>query len=226
MFGERWFFGQRDCCSVIAYGWPAEEHSVGTTQVLKPVLEGPSAKVTYLPVVDPLIWSARPFKIISPMHQACLIEGNTIENGSVEVNLKDAIAYTNGMVCVPYMPEAPLIEVATRHGYWGLPFSFIKQVLRWSSLNEEGTIINAIMALCREWIPDCTDEDIGFALDTRKSLGLDRNLEAVLDLEYVVEAFDKEERKKVEQEIKDAKNERKARREFHKSVKEWKATSY
>jgi len=90
----------------------------------------------------------------------------------------------------------------------------------------EWTLVEVIIKLAKHIIPEAEMSDaLMESILAKRSVSYedDEDIEKVCEIEYLLDCFDKDERRSLEQEVKDAKDEREQQTAFRNSVHRWKA---
>ena len=213
-------------CSVFAILWPV----VKDGPTWKPKLDT-SSKAKHVVVCDLAIWRATPVQIIGPMHNALLKIMNTDPGTDGCCTLPASHNFGVLKIClIAVGEERPLLQTAALEAFWDLPLSFLVTLAHYLELSSVGCrLFDVLQQLLKHLVPSdvLTDEIIMNVMTKRRlSMEPDDDLQQICDLEYVLDTFDKTDRKNLEVEINVAANSKADYAEFSDSVAKYKAHSY
>ena len=142
-----------------------------------------------------------------------------------QVDLKDSDEYGRlELVAMPTGPRRPLMECVAREGFYSLPQSFLQALCTYLCIEADGTSTLAILkALCYAIIPELTDDEFLSILSQRGFHGEDEHdLSSIVNLEYVIDCFDVEEKKRLKGEILAAKTQKAVHTQFLEALHKYK----
>jgi len=217
-----WKFCQGSICNTVACTWPAVQQD----GMYAPLVSD-TAAAEYVTIFDPRKFEAMSIQPISPMHRA-IAKSAPEDNPNGNVMLRSSPTFgTLKMVAKPVGKPDTLLIISALAAFWDLPLSFMRWLVIYLDFALTGTSMFAVLfCLLVGIIPShrLTDELLIEILTTRcVEMEPDKDLEKVSELEYVLDNFDKEERKTLEKEIKAAKEDKTAYKTFFRDVQAFKA---
>ena len=127
---------------------------------------------------------------------------------------------------MPIDGERPLIECVTRQGYFNLPVSYIKLVLTYLGKDSRAcTLRDVLLDAIDVSIPEPA-VDLIIKILTRRKVWHEQCQahDPVVEMEWVLECFDKEERATLEAELNNSKQQKKSHADFASELREYKVT--
>lgn len=181
------YFGIGDICATLVVGWRARP--------------GPFQD-TFVPDVSPGVapelfvvwraqdWEAFPFEIRSPLYLAVRAAGGDADG--YEVTLPPASSSGFSLMLASKVGAVEELQVVVaRLGFGQLPLAFLRTLAAQCGLDQEVTLLDAIVGLVRHFIHDVQDNDLMAILQRRMvSAEIPADVREVLDDEQIVEAFD------------------------------------
>ena len=220
----QWYIGVGQLCEVIVKLWPATV--IGNE--FHPQLT-PGTRAETFTFHDPNLWVARPIEPVAPMRRAVQLEsqaGGAMLIGDL-CDLDDSAKYGRlEVVAFAFEPERPMLQAAVREGCWDLPPSFLLRLCKFYDCTIIGHLIfDLLYSLARGLIPaDQLTDDLLDKIFAKRSAAFeyDEDYESIIELEFVLEAFDKSDRSALESEIKSARTLKQDRDTFEKQRCDWK----
>lgn len=220
-----WHMCIGDVVGVVAYGWPVRQCDDGT---LVPVTEAGTCPQP-LVMMQAEVWEAMPVTPISPLRRALLRVRGSNATTSRPLALRDAATYGKlTMALLPRDRARPLLEAAARQGFFELQVPYLRHLADFVGAQiTDFSLLAVVMALAKHIIPaaDMTDALMDSILACRNlTYEDDEDIEKLCELEYVLDCFDKDDRRTLETEVKGAKNERASHSTYREHLRQWRAT--
>lgn len=220
----KWFLVVGDLFGSFLSLWPVKRRDVFFELVLDETAEAENVAIT-----DVDAWEARPILPISPQHVAIKIAQGPDAKPDAYVKLQHSNAYPD----VPLVAEAidktrPLLECFCRSGCGDAEPPFLLELCGHLGLVPEGNdLFDLITVLCRKAISktELTDELLA-EIYMKRQVTQEPNADVadLLDLEYIMEAFDEYDKKALEPELKSAKATTNASKQFRTRYVAWKVS--
>jgi hypothetical protein len=213
------------CLSDVIWAWEAKE-SPSCPGVYVPLVTESTTQVP-LVVVDLKHWFAQPIAIKCPMHVA--IRKTSPDAGPNDpVDLPESTSFGPLSIVVEATDiERPLLETACRAGFWELPVSYLRELIAELGFEPAPTkdLVETIAYMALLIIPGLTEAELLDIL-RKRTLYFESDaddLGKVLELEFVMDIFQGQERKQLEDEIKEAKSTKRKQQEYHAALVVYKA---
>ena len=217
--GQDWCFSSGCVVGQLALMVPTSKITKGGQVMYKLDVDKP---VYFESVLDLEKFKAMPFLPIGPMHQAIIVEAGTCKT-DVITTLEEYEAYGDlPVAAMPTDKARKLLECMTREAFMDLLVSYIKQVLEYSGHDCKSTELkDVLIEAFAVGIPESkqTPELLLKILEKRKHWHeRSRAHDPVVEMEWVLDCFDREERKSLEIEIRDSKNSREGHKRYQQDV--------
>ena len=177
-----------------------------------------TAKPKLMTITDPYAWEAQEVIVVGPMHQAILEEmkAQGIDDPNKEVELKASQFYPKTSACaIPVGEVHPLFEMAAWECFYDIELGVLKQYGHWNGVDYAGhSLFEFKDALLRKVLPGATEAQLIAIHEKNPAAGSDSQIEDLLALDWVLDSFDAETKKVVEDEIKTAQKEKESAKEY------------
>jgi len=221
---DLWYLSMGSICNEYIKAWPV----VKTGKTYSVVWNNTAKSKAFL-FVEPQKFSAMPVQPVSPMHKAILSVCQQEDPDDKHVHLPDSATMGKLTIAIKGTDSArPFYHVACREAFWQLPASFIKAFL--DHINAEITgglgLWNLITIACNKLLPpgQVTD-DLWHSIYQKRDVAMepDEDMWLLIEMEFVLDCFDKDERVTLEKEIEKSKTCRSDWESYHGDFKAWKA---
>ena len=152
------------------------------------------------------------------MHQAIVEEmkAKGINDPNEEVELRASQFYGQSSGCaIPVGEVHPLLDMAAWECFYDIELGVLKQYGQWNGVDYAGhSLFEFKDALLRKVLPGATEAQLIAIHEKNPEGGSDSQIEDLLALDWVLDSFDAETKKVVEEEISTAQKEKESAKEY------------
>eukprot|EP00959_Pyramimonas_sp_CCMP1952_P140913 2949459-Pyramimonas_sp.AAC.1 len=230
-----WYLGIGSIEGSVAVGWPLE-HDGADESAVHPLRADAKRHLICIFNVDE--WEAQPARFVSPLRQAIYAEMKELGGWALpttDITIKGPAAYGRMTIKVESTSAIKgLWQVAAENGFWDLPLCYLRELCDLRGIEYSScSLIPVLEALAKNAFPAITSEELVAVMDKRNLHYEDdlQGCEDLCNLDWVVDAFDRESAETMNEEMKSAKATSQSRWDFcadlvkYKAAQSWKRGS-